>query len=148
MPDSLVPHETLLIDSLNAWINVSMTKDTLRTSQMFGDFDTVKDYFEVNRVKDMITLPIVFEVVFAQMFGIDVSMITVSFVEVTSASATLIAFCATGSGLPMSAISWGSTQMTGPFNQEFVNKGLSYTVSRRIGPHHVLRLGEGVLLRG
>ena len=39
------------------------------------------------------------KVVFAQMFGIDVSMITVSFVEVTSASAVLIAFSATGSGL-------------------------------------------------
>ena len=51
-----------------------------------------------------------------------------SFAEVTSASAILIAFSATGSGLSMSAISGSSTQMTGPFNQEFVNKGLSYTV--------------------
>ena len=29
----------------------------------------------------------------------------------------------------MSPISGSSTQMTEPFNQEFVNKGLSYTVS-------------------
>ena len=142
-----------------------MTTDTLRTSQMFEDFDTIKDCFEVNRVKDMITLPVVFEarlpafrpvlpqlqsreevylrekmpfevtlnfgaantdevvalvpftsiikVVFAQMFGIDVSMITVSFVEVTSASAFVIAFSATRSGLSMSTISVSSTQMTG-----------------------------------
>ena len=62
------------------------------------------------------------------MFGIDVSMITVSFVEVTSASAFLIAFSATGSGLSMSTISGSSAQTTGLSNQEFVNEGLSYTV--------------------
>ena len=63
------------------------------------------------------------------MFDIDVSMITVSSVEATSASAILIAFSATGSGLSMSTISGSSTQVTGPLNQEFMNKGLSYTVS-------------------
>ena len=71
----------------------------------------------------------IIQVVFAQMFDIDVSMITVSSVEATSASAILIAFSATGSGLSMSTISGGSTQITGLFNQEFVSEGISYTVS-------------------
>ena len=71
----------------------------------------------------------IIQVVFAQKSGIDVSMITVSFVEVTSTSAVLIAFCATGSGPPVCTISGNSTQMTGPFNQESVNKDLRYTVS-------------------
>ena len=63
------------------------------------------------------------------MFDTDVSMISVSSVEVTFARAVLIAFSAAGSGLSISTISGSSTQMTGPFNQEFVNKGLSYNVS-------------------
>ena len=46
-----------------------------------------------------------------------------------SIDAFLIAFSATGSGLPVSMISGSSTQMTGPFNQEFVNKDLRYAVS-------------------
>ena len=63
MPDSLVLPETLAINCLNACINVFMTTDTLRTFQMFEDFDTInsKDCFEVNRVKDMTALPTVFE---------------------------------------------------------------------------------------
>ena len=52
----------------------------------------------------------IIKVVFAQMFGIDFSMITDSFVEVTSTSAVLIAFSATGSTLSMSTIS-GSSQL-------------------------------------
>ena len=62
-PGSLVLHETLSSDSINAHINVFMTTDTLRTSQMFEHFDTInfKDCFEVNRVKDMTTLPTVLE---------------------------------------------------------------------------------------
>ena len=69
------------------------------------------------------------KVVFAKKFGIDVFVITVSFVEVTSVSAVLIAFSATGSGPPVSTISGSSTQMTGPFNQESVNEDLRYIVS-------------------
>ena len=71
----------------------------------------------------------IIKVVFAQMLGIDVSKITVSFMEITSASAVLIAFSATGSALSMTTISESSTQVTGPFNQESVKQGLSYTVS-------------------
>ena len=52
-------------------------------------------------------------------------MFTVYSMEATSASATLIAFSATGSGVSMSTISGTSTQVTGPFNQEFGNTGLS-----------------------
>ena len=44
----------------------------------------------------------IIQVVFAQTFDIDVSMITVSSVEATSASAVLIASSAIGSGLSMS----------------------------------------------
>ena len=46
-------------------------------------------------------------VVFAQMFSIDVSMITVSSVEATSASTILTAFSAAGRGLSMSTITGG-----------------------------------------
>ena len=52
----------------------------------------------------------IIQVVSAQMYNIDVSMITVSSVEAMSASAILIALSATGSGLSMSTISRGSTQ--------------------------------------
>ena len=82
-----------------------------------GHFDRIMETFSI------------IQVVFAQMFDIDVSMITVSSVEATSASAILIAFSATGSGLSMSTISGSSTQITGLSNQEFVSEGLSYTVS-------------------
>ena len=63
MPDGLVLHETLLIDSLNGYSNAFMTTDTLRTFQMFEDFDIIdfKDCFEVNQVKDMTALPTMFE---------------------------------------------------------------------------------------
>ena len=71
----------------------------------------------------------IIQVVLAQMFDISVSLITVGSVEAASASAILIAFSETGSGLSMSTISGSSTQVTGPFNQEFVNQGLSCTVS-------------------
>ena len=67
--------------------------------------------------------------VFDQMFHIDSSMINVLSVRAESVDAFLIAFSATGSGLPVSRISGSSTQVTGPFNQEFVNKDLSYAVS-------------------
>ena len=55
--------ETFAADSFNACINVFMTMNTVRTSQLFGDFATIgfKDRFEVDRVKDMTTLPTVFE---------------------------------------------------------------------------------------
>ena len=46
----------------------------------------------------------IIEVVSAQMLGIEVSKITVSLMEIMSASAVLIAFSATGSGLSMSTI--------------------------------------------
>ena len=49
-------------------------------------------------VADLATFTSITQVVFAQMFDIDVSMITVSSVEVTSASAVLIAFSAAGRG--------------------------------------------------
>ena len=62
------------------------------------------------------------------MFDVDISMVIVRSAKAASASAFLIAFSATGSGLPMSTISGSSTQMTGPFNQEFVNKDLCYAV--------------------
>ena len=61
-------------------------------------------------------------------FGIDVSMISASSVEVTSASAVLITFSAAGSGLSVSSITEGFTQRTGLFNLVFDSKGLSYTV--------------------
>ena len=82
-----------------------------------GHFDRIMETFSI------------FQVVFAQMFDIDVSMITVSSVETTSTSAILIAFSATGSGLSISTVSGSSTQMTGLSNQEFVSEGLNYTVS-------------------
>ena len=55
VPDSLVLPETFSINSLNACINVFMTTDTLRTSQLFEDFATInyKDCFEVKWSKDM-----------------------------------------------------------------------------------------------
>ena len=71
----------------------------------------------------------IIQVVFAQMFDIDISMVTIRSAKAAAASAFLIVFSATGSGLPMSTISGSSTQMTGPFNQEFVNKDLRYAVS-------------------
>ena len=72
----------------------------------------------------------IIQVVFAQMFDIDVSMITV-IVRARQRRQVpfLIAFSATGSGLPVSTISGNLTQMTGPLNQEFVNKDLSCMVS-------------------
>ena len=72
-----------------------------------------------DKVVALVSFTSIIKVVFVQMFGIDVSMITVSFVEVTSASAILIAFSSAGSGLSMSTISGSSTRMTGPLNQEF-----------------------------
>ena len=47
---------------------------------------------------DLATFTTFTQVVFAQVFDIDVSMITASSVEVTHASAVLIAFSAAGSG--------------------------------------------------
>ena len=63
MPDSHVLRETLSIDSLNAYVNVFMTTNTMRTSQLFEDFATIdfKDCFEVKWLKDMTTLPTVSE---------------------------------------------------------------------------------------
>ena len=63
------------------------------------------------------------------MFDIDISMVTIRSAKAAAASAFLIVFSATGSGLPMPTISGSSTQMTGPFNQEFVNMDLRYAVS-------------------
>ena len=75
------------------------------------------------------SVTLIIQVVFAKVFGTDVSMITVSSVEVTSASAILVAFSATGSGVSISTMSESSTRVIGLFNQEFVNRGLNYTVS-------------------
>ena len=63
VPGSLVLPETFLIDRLNAYINVFMATDTLRTSQLFEDLDAIncKDCFEVKWLKDMTTLPTVYE---------------------------------------------------------------------------------------
>ena len=55
----------------------------------------------------------IIQVVFAQMFDIDISMVIVRSAKAASASAFIIAFSATGSGLSMSTISGSSTQMTG-----------------------------------
>ena len=62
-PGILVFPETFTNDSFNACINVFTTTNTVRTSQLFEDFATIgfKDRFEVDRVKDMTTLPTVFE---------------------------------------------------------------------------------------
>ena len=59
----------------------------------------------VEEVADLASFTSITQVVFAQMFDIDVSMISVSSVEVTSASAVLIAFSAAGSGMSISTIS-------------------------------------------
>ena len=50
-------------ESIGAFANVSMTMDTLRTFQVFGDFDAIdfKDCFEVKWSKDMTTLHTVSE---------------------------------------------------------------------------------------
>ena len=58
VPGSLVLHETLSSDSIHAHINAFMTTDTLRTSQMCEDLDTInfKDCFEVKWSKDMTTV--------------------------------------------------------------------------------------------
>ena len=63
VPGSLVLPETFSIDNLNAYINVFMATDTLRTSQLFEDFAVInyKDCFEVKWPKDMTTLPTVSE---------------------------------------------------------------------------------------
>ena len=52
-PGILVFHETFSIDSFNAYVNVFMTTNTLRTSQLFEDFATInfKDCFEVGPEK-------------------------------------------------------------------------------------------------
>ena len=68
-------------------------------------------------------------VIFAQMFDVDISMVTDRSAKVASSSAIGVSFGTTGSGLSMSTISGDSTQMTGLSNQEFVNKDLSCTVS-------------------
>ena len=57
------------------------------------------------------------QVIFAQMFDIDVSMFPVSSVEATSAGAVLIAFSATGSGLSMSAPCIGTLAGMNPVNR-------------------------------
>ena len=64
VPGILVLPETFLIDSLNAYINVFMTTNTMRTFQLFKDFAAInfKDCFEVNWPNDMTTLASVFEV--------------------------------------------------------------------------------------
>ena len=62
------------------------------------------------------------QVVFFETFVTDVSMISVSSVEVMFARAVLIVFSTAGSGLSISTISGSSTHMTGPLNHEFVNK--------------------------
>ena len=46
MPDSLVFPETFSIDSVNAYIHVLMTTDTLWTSQLFKDMTTLPTMFE------------------------------------------------------------------------------------------------------
>ena len=56
------------------------------------------------------------------MFDIVVSMITANSVEATSANTTLTVFSAAGSGLSVSTITEGSTQMTGLFHQVFETK--------------------------
>ena len=55
VPGSLVLPETVSIDSLNDYISVLMTTDTLRTSQLFEDFATIyhKDCFEVDWFMNM-----------------------------------------------------------------------------------------------
>ena len=60
-------------------------------------------------VADLASFTSITQEVFAQMFVMDVSMISVISFEVTSESAVLIAFSAAGSGLSMSTISGGST---------------------------------------
>ena len=62
-PGILVFPETFTTDSFNACINVFVTMNMVRTSQLFEDFATIsfKDCFDVDRIKDMTTLPTVFE---------------------------------------------------------------------------------------
>ena len=64
VPGFRVLPETFPIDSLSTYTNVSMTTDTLRTSQLFEDFATIdfKDCFEVKWLIDMTTLPTMFQV--------------------------------------------------------------------------------------
>eukprot|EP00450_Noctiluca_scintillans_P031051 CAMPEP_0194555686 /NCGR_PEP_ID=MMETSP0253-20130528/98365_1 /TAXON_ID=2966 /ORGANISM="Noctiluca scintillans" /LENGTH=716 /DNA_ID=CAMNT_0039403185 /DNA_START=160 /DNA_END=2307 /DNA_ORIENTATION=+ len=69
------------------------------------------------------------QVVFSQLFHIDVSMISIGSVEATSATAIHISFSATGSGLSTTMISSSASQMTTSFQQEFVSRSLSYTIS-------------------
>ena len=59
VPSGLVLLETFSIDNFNAYINVFIAPDTLRTSQLFEDFAAIndKDRFEVKWSKDMTTLP-------------------------------------------------------------------------------------------
>ena len=59
VPDSFVLYETFSIDN----INVFMTTNTMRTSQLFENFATInlKDCFEVKWPKDMNILPTVSE---------------------------------------------------------------------------------------
>ena len=80
-------------------------------------------------VADLASFTSIIQVVFALMFCIDVSMITVSSVEATAASTILTAFSAAGSGLSTSTSSGGSTQMTALIIEEFVSQRLSYTAS-------------------
>ena len=63
VPGNFVLPETFSIDSLSAYTNVSMTTDTLQTFQLFEDLATInfKDCFEIKKLKDMTTLPIVSE---------------------------------------------------------------------------------------
>ena len=62
--------------------------------------------------------------VFAQMFHIDLSMISVLSMRTKSASAILIALSAAGSDLSVSTVSSGLTQLTTLCHQEFVSRGL------------------------
>ena len=70
----------------------------------------------------------IIQVVFAQMFDIDISMVTVGSAKAASSSDIDVSLGATGSGLSMSTISGGSTQMIALFHREFASQGLSYNV--------------------
>merc|ERR1719383_73766 len=69
------------------------------------------------------------QVVFSQLFNIDISMISVGSVEATSATAIHISFSATGSGLSTTMISSSASQIKSSFQEEFVSRSLSYTIS-------------------
>ena len=71
VPGNLVLPETFSIDSLNAYINVFMTTDTLRAFQLFEDFATINNRTKGHYVEGVEFIDSVLDVVRKETTGFD-----------------------------------------------------------------------------